>query len=301
MKTLPDVQAEIDRRGITINRVGVSGIAFPLSVKQRGGGSQTVHAIFDMYGSLFHTIKGTNMSRPAQILQSWSNKILSGANYKDFVKQLRFKLQAEDVYASASFNYFIKKLTPVTKLETLMSYGCRFIGSIYKYRYKFILEVKVPITSVCPCSKEMSLLKNLSSEELGVDSKLIPENLGAAIGAGAHNQRGIVTVQVMTSPIQPGLWIEDAVRIVEDSSSCELYPILKRPDEKYVTERGYKNPKFVEDIARDVTVKFQKLKTPRWVRVKVENYESIHAHQAVCYIERVYKGKRWHSSNRGFY
>lgn len=270
---LPDVQQQSDTRRMTLNRVGVTGVKFPLVVKCKDGRDVTVHAVFDMYASLFHTLRGVNMSRFTEVLMNWKDRALSPDTFKDMLTELKYKIQAQDVYVSAEFNYFISKLAPVSKKESLLSYNCKFIGRIFKKKYSLIMQVEVPVTSVCPCSKEMSKY-------------------------GAHNQRGIITLQIK-GPHLP--WIEDIVKIIETTGSCEIYTLLKRPDEKFVTEKGYENPKFCEDIARDLALMIQQVPTVTWFRIRVLNFESIHDHQACAYIGRNKKGGKWYKNDRGFY
>ena len=267
-KELPDVQKMKDRRGIPINRVGVSNIDFPIYIKTKKGEKKVLcYANVNLYGSLHHNVKGTNMSRFIESLMKYRYTSFSRWVIWKFLYDLKRKTESNDVYIEVTFKYFIDKKAPVSKRVSTMAYNCTFIGKLSNNKYTFNLKVAVPITSLCPCSKEMSKY-------------------------GAHNQRGTVTVTV--EPKRKGVvWIEDLIKLVEQEGSCELYPVLKRPDEKYVTERAFENPKFVEDIARDVAGSLQKLKALRRFKIKVENYESIHAHNAVCYIERVLKGLRW--------
>ena len=186
-----------------------------------------------------------------------------------FLYDLKKSSESQDAYAEIAFKYFINKTAPVSKEESVMAYNCTYIGRIgQNNKYNFQLKVDVPITSCCPCSKEISKY-------------------------GAHNQRGVITITAQTLRKRV-IRLEDLIAMIEKAGSCELYPVLKRTDEKYVTEKAYDNPKFVEDIARDVAVLLQKLGTLKHFKVKVCNYESIHSHNAVCYIEREKKGKTWH-------
>lgn len=280
---LPDVQSDKDLRGIPLNRVGVGGIPFPLTIRQRGGGTQLVHATIEMFGSLLHKIKGTNMSRFSEVLMEWHKRPLSGTNFKELLMQLKRSLKSEDVYISAAFPYFANKEAPISGKVSVMSYQCKFIGKLTKRKYDYFLQVSVPVNLTCPCSRELSL----------VDIK-------KGIGKGAHNQRAEITAQVkVTDP--PGPWFETLVKICESCGSCELYSLLKRPDEKYVTEKGYENARFVEDAAREAAVKLQRLRNIRWIKVKVQSHESIHNHSAFAYVARGKKGNVWRKSDEKFY
>jgi GTP cyclohydrolase IB len=280
-----DVHAVKDRRGISINRVGVENVSFPLIVRQKSGGEQNVHAKLGMYGSLLKDVKGTNMSRfIEELLSNFQTNPISGNNFKGLLTSLQEKLQSDDAYIRAEFNYFVPKMTPATHREHLSSHKCRFIGQIFKGQYMFVTETNVYVASYCPCSKEMCLTDKV-----------------AGVGKGAHAQRGLITLQMRTNPAQPGMWLEDMIKISEESGSAQLYPLLKRPDEKFVTEQGYDNPKYVEDIARDVMVKVKQVKDAQWARVKVTNEESIHPHDVSCLIEMYRDGNTWRSSNRGHF
>jgi GTP cyclohydrolase I len=278
---MQDVHTRIPSYQIEINRVGVSGLSFPLTIKKKDNGTCVVEADFAMFGSLLKEKKGIDMSRFPETLMEWTDKPLSAENFEDLARQLQVRVQADDIYISASFNYSMPKITPVTNIKMIMYYECKFAGWIYKTNYYFFQEVNVPITSVCPCSKDMCLVEGKTD-----------------IGKGAHNQRGIIKLELREN--QHTLWLEDLIKVCETSGSCEIYSLLKRPDEKYVTEVAYSNPKFVEDIAREVAGKIIPNEEVCWFRVKVENFESIHNHSATCYIEKIRKGKRCYTSNRGF-
>ena len=282
---LPDVHKDKPKfQGITLNRVGVDNVMFPLLVRKKDGGEQLVEANFSLFSSLKGNLKGTNMSRFSDELnEKWSNKAITGLNFKELLHSLRTRIQSKDVYVSAEFNYPMTKIAPVSKKSGIMYYSCKFIGIIFKYKYVFITEVTVPVSSYCPCSKEMSLVDKING-----------------VGRGAHNQRGMVTIQVKTNPPQPGIWLEDLISVGEKSGSCEVYPILKRPDEKFVTEKGYGNPKFVEDMAREVIYWVRHYDNVVWARTRVRNYESIHPHNAVAYVEQTKKGNKWFKSDKGF-
>jgi len=267
---LPDIQKTRDKRGICINRVGVEGIDFPLYISTKNGKKVLVYAKIDLFSSLKHGIKGTNMSRFLETLMVHKYVTMDKYKLREFLRALKKRLgEVSDVYVKITFKYFKKKTSPVSGKESVMAYECIFEG-LLKKKYRFTLTVKVLTTSNCPCSKEISKY-------------------------GAHGQRSISTVII--EPIaKKKVWIEDLIELIENQGSCEIYPLLKRPDEKYVTEKAYNNPKFVEDIARDISINLQKLNTIRWYKIKVSNEESIHSHNAVCYIERVKKGGTWRKS-----
>jgi len=280
---LPDIQANKDLRGIPLNRVGVGGIHFPLTIKQRGGGTQLVNARIGMFGSLLHRVKGTNMSRFSEVLMEWCHRPLSGTNFKDLLKQLKRSIKSDDVYISASFSYFATKEAPISGKVSVMSYPCKFIGKLTKKKYSYLLQVNVPVNLTCPCSRELSLTDPI-----------------AGVGKGAHNQRAEITAQVKVNTV-PGPWFETIIRLLESCGSCDLYSLIKRPDEKYVTEKAYANARFVEDAAREAAVKLQKLSNVTWIKVKVQSHESIHDHSAFAYVSRVKKGNTWRKSDEKFY
>ena len=284
-ESLPDIHAVEDTRGIEINRVGIDGVAFPLSIKRKGGGDIQVLGTFDMYGSLDGKLKGTNMSRFAELLlDHGTSNSLSGYDFPALLKSLSERLETPDVYVKSTFDFWMTKTTPISKRESPMSYKCAFVGQLTDNKLRFVVEVNVPIATYCPCSKAMCVTDKTED-----------------VGKGAHAQRGLVTLQVRTDPVSPGAWLEDLIRICETSGSAELYTLLKRPDEKYVTIQGYDNPKFVEDVARDVMGKIHKLDDAVWAKVRIRNYESIHHHNATAYISQKKVDGVWKSLNRTFY
>jgi len=280
---LPDIQSNKDLRGIPLNRVGVGGIHFPLTIKQRGGGTQLVNATIEMFGSLLHRLKGTNMSRFSEVLMEWHHKPLSGTNFKELLKQLKKRLKSDDVYIGAAFPYFVTKAAPISGKVSVMSYDCKFIGKLTKAKYDYFLQVTVPVNLTCPCSRELTLVNNKEG-----------------IGKGAHNQRAEITAQVKVNVV-PGPWFETIIKMLESCGSCDLFSLLKRPDEKYVTEKGYMNARFVEDAAREAAVKLQRLRNVTWIKVKVQSHESIHDHSAFAYVARTKKGNTWRKSDEKFY
>ena len=253
-----DVQNLADTRQIAINRVGIKAIRHPVKVLDRSGGIQHTIAVFNMYVGLPHNFKGTHMSRFVEILNSHEREI-SIENFPAMLSEMVQKLEAQTGHIEMSFPYFIEKRAPVTGVASLMDYDVTFIGEILAGgEYRFTMKVVVPVTSLCPCSKKISAY-------------------------GAHNQRSHVTI---TARIKDHIWIEEIVELVEKEASCELYGLLKRPDEKYVTERAYDNPKFVEDMVRDVAARLNAEGRIDAYVVESENFESIHNHSAYALIEK---------------
>jgi GTP cyclohydrolase IB len=254
-----DVQSQLDTRNINVDKVGVKDIRYPITVMDKINGVQNTVASINMYVNLPREFKGTHMSRFIEILNEFHGH-LDIREFAQILESMQERLHAESAHVEISFPYFIKKLSPVTAAEGLMEYGCRVTGSLgVRAGYVLVLEVNVPITTVCPCSKEISC-------------------------NGAHNQRGMVRLAVRFNKF---IWIEDLVKMVERAASCEVYSVLKRPDEKYVTEQAYENPKFVEDVVRDVAKELKKDQNVLWFMVDVENFESIHNHSAYACIERL--------------
>lgn len=275
---LPDIQNSTDLRNIPINRVGVSNVPFTLKVRTKKGSSLKVFSKISLFSSLPKDLRGTNMSRYLEVLYDWPHP-LTGDNFKDFLTLLKEKVKSQDVYLDAFFSYPIEVISPQSKKKGEVFFDCNFIGRLSADSYEFFVGVEGDVTSYCPCSKEMSLV----SEDCG---------------RGAHAQRGRVRILTKTKPVQPGMWIEDLAEIIRESGSSKVYPILKRVDEKHVTEEGYRNAKFVEDIARDVSLKLQSVKNLFWFSVRVVNFESIHQHDACCYIFREKdENNNWRISN----
>jgi GTP cyclohydrolase I len=253
---MPDVQGSTDTRQIAINRVGIKSIRHPVKVLDRSGGVQHTIAMFNMYVSLPHNFKGTHMSRFVEILNSHEREI-SVENFPAMLRDMVEKLEAQSGHIEMNFPYFINKAAPVSGVESLMDYDVTLIGEICHGEIVPTIKVVVPVTSLCPCSKKIS-------------------------ARGAHNQRSHVTAQVR---INDHVWIEEIVQLIENEASCELYGLLKRPDEKYVTERAYDNPKFVEDMVRDVAARLNDEPRVDSYVVESENFESIHNHSAYALIE----------------
>ncbi|MDQ8024147.1 MAG: GTP cyclohydrolase FolE2 [Moraxellaceae bacterium] len=258
LAAMPDVQSSEDLRHLAIDRVGIKAIRHPVKVKDRSEGVQHTIANFDMYVGLPHNFKGTHMSRFVEILNSHDREI-SVENFEPMLRQMVERLEAETGHLEMRFPYFINKTAPVSGVQSLLDYEVVFIGEILPgNQYQFTMKVLVPVTSLCPCSKKISQY-------------------------GAHNQRSHVTVSATTNA---DVWIEEIVQLVEQQASCELYGLLKRPDEKYVTERAYENPKFVEDMVRDVATQLNAEKRIDAYVVESENFESIHNHSAYALISR---------------
>jgi GTP cyclohydrolase I len=254
---IADVQNSADTRRIAINKVGIKDIRHPVRVRDRNGGEQHTIANFNMYVNLPHNFKGTHMSRFVQILNSHEKEI-SVTSFREMLTEMAERLEAEAGHIEMNFPYFINKRAPISGVQSLLDYDVTLIGEIKDGEPLMYIKVVVPVTSLCPCSKEISAY-------------------------GAHNQRSHVTVQVRTNGF---VWIEEIIDLVENEASCELYGLLKRPDEKYVTERAYDNPKFVEDMVRDVAVRLNRDERFSAYVVESENFESIHNHSAYALIER---------------
>ncbi|MCG6863600.1 MAG: GTP cyclohydrolase FolE2 [Chromatiaceae bacterium] len=254
---IADVQSSADSRRIAIDKVGIKDIRHPVRVRDRSDGEQHTVANFNMYVHLPHNFKGTHMSRFVQILNG-HERDLSVTSFKEMLREMTECLESEAGHIEMSFPYFVNKTAPVSRVQSLLDYDVTFIGEIREGKPEMYIRVVVPVTSLCPCSKEIS-------------------------DYGAHNQRSHVTVQVRSRGF---IWIEEIIELVEKQASCELYGLLKRPDEKRVTERAYDNPKFVEDMVRDVAGTLNDDDRVGAYRVESENFESIHNHSAYALIER---------------
>lgn len=253
---LTDVQKTRDRRNIPINKVGVKDISYPIVVMDKNRTLQHTVARVNMYVDLPHHFKGTHMSRFIEILNTYREKIALD-KLEVILERMKEKLGASRAHLEVEFPYFIEKTAPVSRAKSLMEYTCQFSASLAE-DFDFILGISVPVTSLCPCSKELSRF-------------------------GAHNQRSTITVRIRYREF---IWIEDLVEIIEQCGSSPVYSLLKREDEKFVTEQAFENPKFVEDIVREVTQRLSALENVIWFTVEAENYESIHKHSAYASIER---------------
>ncbi len=256
-KNISDVQNQADHRNIPVDKVGVKNIRYPITVLDRANGNQQTVASINMYVNLPHQYKGTHMSRFIELLSEYSNNI-NIRNLADILEEMKKRLDAESAHMEVEFPYFINKAAPVSGAEGLMEYQVAFRGSLNGDGYDLVVQIRVPVTTLCPCSKEIS-------------------------DGGAHNQRGIVRLAVRFKRF---IWIEDLIHIVEQSASGEVYSLLKRGDEKFVTENAYANPMFVEDVVREVSRKLADDPNITWFAVDSENFESIHNHSAYAYIER---------------
>nr|WP_257225403.1 GTP cyclohydrolase FolE2 [Treponema parvum] len=256
---MPDIQNESDFRRIPLQKVGVKGVKYPIQVLDKSKKTQHTTADVELYVNLPHHFKGTHMSRFIEIFHKY-HKNLSLNRFLSMLEEIRKKLEAERAYGVVTFPYFIEKHAPVTKESAIMCYTCSYEGAVGKDFHNFFISVDVPVTTLCPCSKAIS-------------------------DKGAHNQRGRVRVKLLYEDF---FWIEDLIFAVEQCASSALYSLLKRPDEKFVTERAYDNPRFVEDIVREVYLALKKFPVERpfaWFCVEAENEESIHAHNAYACAE----------------
>lgn len=254
---IKDVQGQQDGRGVAIQRVGVKDVRLPFLVKEKDDGYQSVLGSATLSVDLPHQYKGTHLSRFIEILLDWSKRPMNAEEVKTILDATRARLDAQRARLQLGFKYFIGKRSPVSAIDQIMDYDVSFDGAVDGDSCTLTLGVDVPITTLCPCSKTISKY-------------------------GAHNQRSVVRVRVRFTE-GASIWIEDLVRSVEAQGSCELYPLLKREDEKYVTERAYENPKFVEDVLRDVVLMLRDDPRVTWFEVECESMESIHNHNAFAW------------------
>ena len=255
-KPIEDVQGHADTRRIRIDKVGIKDIRHPVRIADRDGGEQHTVATFNLYVDLPHNFKGTHMSRFVEILNRHEREI-SVKSFREMLTEVTERLEAEVGHVEMRFPYFMTKAAPVSKVTSVLDYEVSFLGERRDGETCVWVKVVVPVTSLCPCSKQIS-------------------------DDGAHNQRSHITALVRTKCF---VWIEELIEMIEAEASSELYGLLKRPDEKYVTERAYDNPKFVEDMVRDVAVRFNNDDRIRQYVVESENFESIHNHSAYALIE----------------
>ncbi len=257
MEELKDTQNEPDYRNLAIDRVGVKNLRFPVDVREKSGGTQSTVATVSLAVDLPHHYKGTHMSRFVEVLNS-HGPVLDVRSLPQIPSELMARLDAQRAHIEFRFPFFLSKAAPVTGAVGLMDYDVVFEVDSRADAQDFILTVCVPVTTLCPCSKAIS-------------------------DRGAHNQRGQVTYSVR---FKEPVWIEDLIRLVERCASCELYSLLKRPDEKAVTERAFDRPVFVEDLVRGVAALSDEQENLIWYRVEAENFESIHNHNAYAVIEK---------------
>ena len=251
-----DVQSRADTRQIPINRVGIKDITHPVKVRDRSTGEQHTIANLNMYVNLPHNFKGTHMSRFLEVLHH--EREISVESFRTMLDEMTQRLEADAGHIEMTFPFFVMKKAPVSGVESLMDYRASLTGERRNGVTEMWVRVQVPVTSLCPCSKKIS-------------------------DYGAHNQRSHVSI---SARVRAHMWIEELIDIAESEASCELYGILKRPDEKYVTEKAYDNPKFVEDLVRDVAVRLNREDRIAAYVVEAENFESIHNHSAYALIER---------------
>ncbi len=250
---IPDLQNQKDNRNVTIDKVGVKGIKYPIVVSDRYNTIQNTIADINFYVELPHYNRGTHMSRFVEILHHYHTDVII-FQLENLLDEIKHSLKANSSYIEITFPYFIKKKAPVSGIASFLNYECSFKAS-KSTEFEFWIGVKVPVTMLCPCSKEISAY-------------------------GAHNQRSLVSLHVQYIHF---IWLEELIDLVENAASCQIYPLLKRPDEKYVTEKAYENALFVEDIIRDLTIKLKKDKRIIHFEVESENFESIHNHSAYAY------------------
>ena len=257
MEKLQDTQNQPDRRGIAIDRVGVRGLRYPMQVRDKARAIQHTVATSALTVELPHHFKGTHMSRFVEVLQEFGPEIHVD-NVPQLLHHLARRLHAEKAHVTFEFPFFLEKRAPVTGAAGMMDYTVRFDATLEGEKVDFVVTAIIAVTTLCPCSKAIS-------------------------ARGAHNQRGQVTYSIR---FKKPVWIEDMIALVEASASSELYSLLKRPDEKAVTERAYDNPVFVEDLVRNIAARSAKQSNITWYCVEAENYESIHNHNAYARVER---------------
>ena len=254
---LHDKQSERDHRELRIDKVGVRGLRMPIQVLDKARRLQDTIATIGMYVDLPKEFKGTHMSRFIEVLHTHGS-VVHVENLEDILHAMQARLKSATAHLELEFPYFLVKKAPVTGQEGVMDYTARFEATACGREIDFVLTVKAPVTTLCPCSKAIARY-------------------------GAHNQRGVVTVQIRS---RKPVWIEDLIEVVERSASCELFSLLKRQDEKAVTERAYENPVFVEDLVRNVALRLNEHPEVTWYKVEAENFESIHNHNAYACIEK---------------
>ena len=256
MNVIPDVQSSVDVRNLQIQQVGIKNLRFPLQWASANGPQATV-ALLTMTVYLPADQKGTHMSRFVQLMEDEAATVLDAQGLQKLTWEMLKRLDSDAGKLDISFPYFRTKTAPVSGIKSLLDYDVRVVGSVENGVYQSELQVLIPVTSLCPCSKEISQY-------------------------GAHNQRSHVTINLRhTGEIQ----IDELIDLVEEQASCQLYGLLKRPDEKYVTERAYENPKFVEDMVRDVAARLRDDSRVSQFTVESENFESIHNHSAYAMIQ----------------
>ncbi len=255
---IPDIQSHRDDRRISIDQVGIKGLRHPIVISQHNGQLQHTVARIDMYVNLPAAHKGTHMSRFVALLNENRNPI-DASSFCELLQAMNRRLNTNHGHIRMEFPFFLRKQAPVTGMESLMDYDVSLSGDCTGDDCRISLKVLIPVTSLCPCSRDIS-------------------------DYGAHNQRSHI---MLTADLREPLWIEELIHIAESEASCELFGLLKRPDEKFVTERAYDNPKFVEDVVRDLATQLDADNRIQAYVVECENFESIHNHSAYARIERV--------------
>lgn len=252
---MKDVQSEKDIRKIPLKKVGIKNLKWPITVMDNNHGFQNAVGTFDLSVDLPHDVRGTHMSRFVEVVNDLTE--ISPKGFKIMMENLRNKLEADTAHCRVEFDYFVKKSSPISGIVAPYDVKCCYEAEKGEDEVQFIMDVAVPVTTLCPCSKEISEF-------------------------GAHNQRAIIHIKVKTLKL---IWIEELVQIAEDSASSPVFSLLKRKDEKYVTEQAYLKPRFVEDVTREVAVRLKNLNGITWYSAYVESEESIHNHNAFAYTE----------------
>lgn len=257
VRRLTDKQSEPDYRELPIDKVGVRGLRYPIVVRDKAYTVQNTVATIGMFVDLPKEFKGTHMSRFIEVLNAHGN-VMHVENIPDILRAMQSKFNAATSHIEIEFPYFVVKRAPVSGLESLMDYTVRFDAAACNTEIDFVLTVKANVSTVCPCSKAISK-------------------------RGAHNQRSTVTVQVRFRNL---VWIEDLIELIEKSASADLFALLKREDERFVTEHAYAHPVFVEDLVRNIAQRLRNHPDITWYKVEAENFESIHNHNAYACIEK---------------
>ena len=254
---LEDLQNQLDDRSLPIDKVGIKGLEMPIQVQDRAKNLMHTVGTFDLFVDLDASLKGTHMSRFVEALHEHEDPY-DVESLRPFLETLRNRLHSTAAYLTLQFPFFLEKKAPVTLRSSLMNYQVTLNASLSENEYRLRQRIKIPLKTLCPCSKSIAKY-------------------------GAHNQRGVVTVQVET---RRTVWVQDLIQMVESSGSSQLYALLKRPDEKHVTEEAYENPVFVEDLVRNVVTHLQNDERIVWYQVEAENFESIHNHNAYALIRQ---------------
>jgi len=252
-----DIQKQAAEHKVDLDKVGVKGVKYPIVVLDKKNKNQHTVATINMYVDLPRHFRGTHMSRFIEILNRHRGQ-MTLQNIDPILTEMRDKLDAKSAHLEIAFPYFIEKTAPVSCQKSTMAYDCKFIASQSDHKDELIVEVNVPVMSLCPCSREIS-------------------------DSGAHSQRSIVTIKLKTEGL---VWIEDIVSLVEGAASSDVYALLKREDEKYITEKAYDNPRFAEDMVRQIAVELEDMTQITWFSVEAENFESIHNHNAYAAVSR---------------